>query len=295
MNSFIPDVFQMLMLIFIIVLGYYTLNLMMEIKTSKRFLLKKGFEDPNEAEDSNVLKKQVTFLERLTSFSKYKSYLEKEIADSRLDISVNRFLLKRFIMAFIMMLLMLILYQVSKINLFLYLSIPVAILAYKLPKKQLTSAKKYFEQQLKLELVEYLSAFAVLLKSYTPYDATRLSLEYAGPFLKKHVENLITQIDLYPVSQKPYNDFASAINLREAKEFMVALQQMMNVDAKMANEIINDQITIMNQLEEQAYDELIEERPDEVERYINPMLFPLVAIFFTFLFILIKDAFTSII
>ena len=163
-----------------------------------------------------------------------------------------------------------------------------------MPKRTIKKNKLYYEQQMKIELPEYLSAFAVLLQSYTPYEATKKSKEYAGPLLKPYVEHLITQIELYPASHTPYEEFANTIDLREAKEFVVALNQLMKVDANNANRIISDQIKIMDELQEEAYNEQIEARPDEVQMYITPMLFPLVAIILTFLFVLIGDAFSQI-
>ncbi|MEK5105047.1 hypothetical protein MKX83_24200 [Cytobacillus sp. FSL M8-0252] len=163
-----------------------------------------------------------------------------------------------------------------------------------IPKKTLKKNRAYYEQQMKIELPIYLDAFGVLLQNHTPYQATKLSIDYAGPLIKPYVERLITQIDLYPASSFPYDDFARSIDMREAKEFIIALNQITRVDSTNAEQIINDQIQIMNELQEEAYNEQIESRPDEVEKFVMPMIFPLIAIIMTFLFILIADSFSSL-
>ncbi|MEH6944645.1 hypothetical protein V7014_22970, partial [Bacillus sp. JJ722] len=122
---------------------------------------------------------------------------------------------------------------------------------------------------------------------------TKKSIEHAGSHIKPLVEDLIAQIVLYPSSSKPYMDFADSIQLREAKEFVMVLNQIMKVDADAAKRLIEDQITIMKELQEETYMELLETHPDKVERYIMPMIFPLIAIILTFIFIMIADAFST--
>ncbi|RTR28091.1 hypothetical protein EKG37_17460 [Robertmurraya yapensis] len=284
---------QVLFLLSIVILAYKTILLIMETRTSKRYVLK-GFLKEEQVQVNKGVREQITFLERMTSFTKYKEHLEGELADARLDVTVTRFIVRRLILTLLMVGAALVLYKISDMNLYLYLAIPLGVLAYILPKRNLKKHKLHFERQMKIELPEYLSAFAVLLQSYNAFDATRRSVEYAGPLLRPFVDHMVTQIELYPSSHKPYQDFAETIGIREAKEFVVALQQIMKVDAAAANQIISSQIKIMDDLQEEAYNEMIEVRPDEVQNYITPMLFPMVAIILTFLFVMIGDAFSKI-
>lgn len=289
--TLILQIAQFLLLLSVIALAYRTITIFVDARTSSKFVLKGFLQEEEKNED---IKEQITFLERITSFDKYKAYLESELREARMEVEVSHFILKRVVLAFVFASTGLFLYFISDIKLYLYLSVPLGIIAYMMPKRTIKKNKLYYEQQMKIELPEYLSAFAVLLQSYTPYEATKKSKEYAGPLLKPYVEHLITQIELYPASHTPYEEFANTIDLREAKEFVVALNQLMKVDANNANRIISDQIKIMDELQEEAYNEQIEARPDEVQMYITPMLFPLVAIILTFLFVLIGDAFSQI-
>lgn len=288
------QVIQFILLLSVIALAYRTISIVMEARTSSKFVLKSVLQDDEYKAKSFQLPRDMSFLERITSYKKYIAHLENEIAEARLNTTANRFLAKRVTIAFLMLVLSLVLYKVSSLTLYLYLAVPLGVVAYIIPKRQLKKSKRFYEQQMKLELPEFLSSFAVLLQSYTPFEATKKSVEYAGPVLQPYVQRLVTQMELYPARPKPYNEFAESVGIREAKEFMVALQQIMNVDATLAEKIIKDQIKTMNELEEEAYNELIEERPDEVQKFITPLIFPLVAICFTFLFILIANAFSSI-
>ncbi|MED3677053.1 MULTISPECIES: hypothetical protein [Bacillati] len=291
MNT-ILQVGQLLILVSIIILAYKVVTLIIETRTSKKFILKGYLQQEEQKKD--ITKENISFLERMTSFEKYKRYLELELMEARMETRVNRFIIRRVILTIFVTGFTFIFYFATGSKLFLYLAIPLGILTYSVPKKAIQKNKKHFDQQMRVELPDYLSAFAVLLQSYTPFEATKKSIDYAGNLLKPYVEELITQIELYPASPKPYQDFADALDIREAKEFMAALNQLMNVDAKSADRIIEDQIKTMDELQEEAYNEQIENRPEEVEKFITPMLFPLVAIIMTFLFVMIGDAFSQI-
>ena len=269
------EIFQLILLIAIAWLAFNVITMISSAMKKRKFVIKGYLKDESE--------NKVTILERFTSFRKYKEYLEIEMKEAQYEKTVEAFLLQRIIMAISLLLMMVLFYRASNETLFLYLSIPVAFFMYKLPKKQLQKRKKHNKHQLKSQLTEYLYHFALMLEGvaegfYTPLKATQKSADYAGTLLKPHVEHLITQINLYPASYKPYHDFAEAVPLREAKEFMTALEQLMKVDAKTASKIIKDQIQIMDELQEEAYNEQIESYPDRVEPFIDLMLMPFVLI-----------------
>lgn len=280
------QVLQGVLLLSIVILAFRTIEVTLDARTSNKFILKGIIQDGTEDNSIN----RVGFFERLLSLEKYKAHLAEELKDARMSITVNRFIMQRVLSAAAILILLTVLYFITKVDIYLYLSLPLAIGAYMLPKRSIGKNKKYYVYKMKMELPEYLSAFAILLQSFTPFEATKKSVDYAGPLLKPYVEHLITQIGLYPASQRPYEEFAEAVDLREAKEFVVALEQIMKVDAQAAHKIIQDQIEIMGELQEEAYNEQIETRPEEVENFINPMLFPFIGIIFTFLFVLIVDS-----
>lgn len=274
-----------MLLLSIVVLALRTIEIAIETNKSSKFILKGIMQNEIQRKENDS-----TFFERIFSLNKYKAYLQDQLEEAHMNITVNRFILKRVIISITIMVLVLSLYSISGQILFLYLTIPSMFMAYKLPKRTIEKHKKYYIHRMKSELPDYLYHFAVLLDSYTPFEATKRSVEYAGVLIKPYVERLITQINLYPTSHHPYIEFAEAVDLREAKEFMVALEQIMKVNAQTSSRIIQDQIQIMTELQEEAYNEQIEERPEEMNKYINAMLFPFVGIILTILFILITSA-----
>lgn len=283
-------ILQFLLLITIALLSLKTISLISETRTSRGFVLK-GYLQKEEVKEEEI---SSGFLERLVSYSKYKDHIERQLEDAHMNTSFTSFMTKRLILAAIFTLTGIGMYLFTHMSLYLYISIPLGIIAFQMPKRAVGKNKSAYENQIKIELPEYLSAFAVLLQTYSPYEATKKSVEYAGPTTRPYVEELISQIELYPANPKPYEEFAKNIRLREAKEFMVALQQIMKVNSEDADQIIQDQIKIMDELQEETYNEQIEARPDQVEKYIMGMLIPLVGVALTFIFILIADSFSNI-
>lgn len=281
------QVMEALCLLSIGLLGYRTMALILEGNPIRRARLRHFVQDETENKPETM-----TFLEKISSYKRFKANLEYQLHDAKMDVDAKQFVRKRIVLAMCISSSMLFLYAWTKFSLYLVLSLPLGLLVFMLSFRIIKKWKQAYETKMKMELPEYLSAFAVLLKSYTPYVATRKSLDYAGELLKPYVARLITQMELYPASQKPYETFAE--DVPEAKEFMIALNQMMKVDSQQADNIIREQIQIMDELLLEAYREQIEVRPQQVERYITPMLFPLIAIILTFLCVLISDTFKGI-
>lgn len=276
---------QALMLLSIVILSFKVLEMILDFQNGNKFVLKGILQKDLMKEKVG---EQITFLERLVSFKKYKSHIESQLREARMNISVKRFIFQRMFMAGSIAILVIILYLVTDQQLYLYLTIPLSILAYKIPKRSIAKNRLYYNNQLKIQLPEYLIHFGVLLDNNTAYEATKKSREYAGPLLKPYVDRLVAQIALYPASHRPYYEFSESVGSREAKEFMAAMEQIMKVDAKKASKIIQDQIRIMNELLEEAYNEQIEKRPEQIEPYIYAMLFPFVGTIINILFILIS-------
>ncbi|MCM3227706.1 hypothetical protein [Terribacillus saccharophilus] len=292
MSNMMLHFVQPFALIMVIVFALFSYNVITNARTSRKFVLKGFVQQQEQKEEIEV--QNITFLGRLTSFKKYKAYITRELEDARMKQSFAQFTAKRLVIGLSLGFVVLVGYYISDISLYLYLAIPAAFLGYKLPKNEIKKSKMFYEQQMKIELPDYLSAFGVLLEKNTPYEATRKSIDYAGDLLKPFVQDLITQIDLYPASNKPYEDFAEAVGIREAKEFIIMLNQMNKVSAADSKRIIGNQLRVMDALQEETYNEQIEDRPDEVQKYIMPMIFPLVSIIFTFVFVMLSNTFSQI-
>lgn len=279
------QIIQITLLVSIGIIAFIVLKNIFENKRSKKFLMKGSIEVKEEVFSTE----QITLLERLLSFEKYKLYLQNQLKDARMNITAVQFIKRRLFLAVSVLVLMLVLFSITHVNLYLYLALPLTVLAYKVPKRSIAKNKNNYIYFMKLELPEYLGAFAEMLNSYIPYEATKKSVDYAGPLLKPYVEDLITQIALYPNSHKPYYDFAEAVGLREAKEFVIALEQIMKVDANDAKSIIKEQIKVLEALQEEAYNEQVKKREEQIQATINPLLFPFVGIIMTILFVLMTN------
>ncbi|MEK5105052.1 hypothetical protein MKX83_24225 [Cytobacillus sp. FSL M8-0252] len=95
LTGLLVQVSQFILLASIIALAYKTITVVADARTSRKFVLK-GFLQEEEKE-KEFKKEEITFLERMTSFTKYKTYLEYELQEARMETSVNRFIIRRVI------------------------------------------------------------------------------------------------------------------------------------------------------------------------------------------------------
>ncbi|MED3804429.1 hypothetical protein P4562_21250 [Lysinibacillus xylanilyticus] len=280
MNITLAEVIEVAMLLLIAFLAYSTLLNIKKRFKNRKFILGDYVNNVQESKDN------IKFLDKITSLKKYKEYLSVEIEKAYLDISVEKFLIRRMIYAVTTFLLVILLYVDSKESIYLYISLPIAFLMYKLPKRTLKRHIQKRDFQLKVEIPNFLYNYAVLLESYPPYEATKQSIDYAGPIIKPHVEHMVTQINLYPASNKPFHEFADNLKIREVKEFVTALEQIMKVDSKRSTQILKDQIKIMDKLQAKLYEELVKRRPEETRMYANIMLWPMFGVLITILILM---------
>lgn len=140
-------------------------------------------------------------------------------------------------------------------------------LLYFYPDFLLRKRIKRAKLEKKLELPEYLKFLAQLLKSHSVAQAIIKSQDYAGPYLKPHVERLAAEVENYPGSDVPFKNFAKSVDIPEAYTFMVALQQALKTSKKQAIEILNSQIQMLRTLEKENYRFLIQKKPEEMNAY----------------------------
>ncbi|MEB9661732.1 hypothetical protein P4J32_29755, partial [Bacillus cereus] len=67
---------------------------------------------------------------------------------------------------------------------------------------------------------------------------------------------------------EPYLEFARQLDIPEAYQFMVSLQQAMVMDESRSREIINNQIKLMRRLRAESYETLVASRPGMVFKYL---------------------------
>lgn len=270
------------------IVAFKTIMTLSEIQMRKRYVLKsflkEGLEEQKKAKD-------LTFFERVESWEKYRQYVEARLDEAKSTKTFRQFMMKRFIFSTVAIVYGFGFGVALNIPLFTYIAVPLGILMFNVPMKQLEKQRVSYKRQIRVELPDYLSAFSILLYSHTPQNAVKESIHYTDGVLKPYVEQLITDIELYPSDSRPYTNFAQAVDVREAKEFMIALEQMMKVDANKSKEIIDYQIEIMNELQDLTYEEEVENREDVLERYTLTMLLPFIVVTFTFIGVLMYTQF----
>lgn len=288
----ITQVVSALALVLIGVLAYKTILTLSEVQMRKRYVLK-SFLKEGLGEQEGA--KDLTLFERIGSWGRYRQYVEAKLIDAKSEKSFQQFMMKRFLFAIVAIAYGFGVGVALNIPLFTYIAIPLGILMFNVPMKQLEKQKQSYKRQLRVELPDYLSAFSILLYSHTPQNAVRESVQYTDGALKPYVEQLVTDIELYPADSRPYTNFAKAVDVREAKEFMVALEQMMKVDASKSKEIIDYQIEIMSELQILTYKEEVENRETVLERFTLSMILPFIVVTFTFIGVLMWTQFQNFI
>ena len=143
----------------------------------------------------------------------------------------------------------------------LFILAGVSTLLYFVPDFMLNQRVIYARGMRKNELPSYLTPLGLLLYTYTPYQAVKKSVNYAGPYLKPFVEQLAIEMEMYPGSSMPFENFTKKIEVNEANSFIVALQQAFETDQSRSRDIINSQIRFMRKMREQNYHTMIEKQP----------------------------------
>lgn len=268
----IIDTLLWLLLAFIGVSFSYIIYYLIDYKSSKKFKLK--VEDTPEEKQfkTSFLMKTETMYKKINPNMDFKRYLTQlSIIALSVFIVGLYFYLK--------------LGQALILPVALLVSIFVYFVAYDNLKKQYQRNRFIFKN----ELNEYLYHFAIALKLNSPYVATMESAEYASENLKPYVDELITQISLYPNTSKPYRDFAKQLGFVEAQRFVNTVEQLMHVNSETAEELIDAQLEVSKELQNEMYNELLEVRPNKVNAYAELMIVPFLVIVFTMIVVLILE------
>lgn len=165
-----------------------------------------------------------------------------------------------------------------------YILAAVSSLTYYYPNYILKNKLKNAEAMRRFELPNFLTPLGLMMYSYTPFQAVKKSLKFAGPYLRPYVEKLVIEMEMYPSSTKPFRRFADDLGIPEAQTFMTALQQAINTDPSKSRNIIQSQIEMMRKLREENYMQIIEMRPLAMNKY-NFMLIGCILIIPVFILI----------
>lgn len=158
---------------------------------------------------------------------------------------------------------------------------------YFYPNYQLKQRIKRAAWERKLELPGYLKIVATLLKNHTPSKAIKKSVDYAGPYLSPHVNELAMDLETKPGDDYVLKKFAKNLEIAEAHTFVIAIKQASEVNKEGALAILDDQIELMDKLRQENYNYLISSKPLAFAKWnfivvMLILLYPLVILYVTF-------------
>lgn len=213
------------------------------------------------------------------SIEKEKEITEKLI-NSNSKYTIKDFYAQKILYPLVLVTLSLLIGLFQEKSIFFVLAV-VSSLLYFAPNlllNQRVAAAKYMRR---VELPSYLTPLGLLMITYTPYQAVKKSIHYAGPFLKPHVQTLINELEVYPGSSKPYENFSKNLGINEASTFIAALQQAFETDSTKSREIINSQIKFMRLMRTQNYLSVIEQQPMKLTKFNLIPVIAIVSVVFT--------------
>lgn len=204
---------------------------------------------------------------RIKLSSEVEARLEAQFKEAVMNITPHQFYTNKILYPVVFVSLFLLLAMIQETKTVFYILAAVSSLMYFYPDYVLKQRLKNAKALRKFELPEYLTPLGLMMFSYTPFQAVKKSLKFAGPYLKPYVEKLVIEMEMYPSSTKPFQKFADSLGIPEAQTFMTALQQAIKTDPSRSRDIINNQINLMRRLREENYLMIIENRPLAMNKY----------------------------
>lgn len=106
------------------------------------------------------------------------------------------------------------------------------------PIYALDSKVSALQAQREFDLPRYFKMLIALMKTNIPYKALEESLDYTPKSIKPFVKQLILEIEQFPNSSLPYENFAENIGISKARSFMAILHQSMHVSPERSIEFL---------------------------------------------------------
>ncbi|MEC2560290.1 hypothetical protein P9W86_27330, partial [Bacillus cereus] len=222
--------------------------------------------------------------------------LNIKLDKANLKITPIEFLLKKLVISIFVFLFALIyawIFPQYKL-IILTVGLIISALVFFYENVRLNSIIKSRELRLELELPELMIPLGFMLSKFSAFEATKRSIEYASDSIKPYAEELVAKLELEPGSHEPYIEFAKALNIPSAYQFMVALEQSMKMDEEKSKEIINAQIEVMQKLQSESHDKLVKMRPGLVSKYIIFAYLGMVILIMGISFVSIFDKFVNL-
>jgi Flp pilus assembly protein TadB len=260
-----------------IIIGFagYTFYQILSLFQRKKYVLRMHIRDsPKES-----LLESLIYLPRSKEEEIRKKLLEVDI-----HITPKQYLLRFILIGIVVLLISLIVGIVTGRYLVFFVGLVFLVISILQPFRALDSMVNEKKLKLRLELPEYMEAFALMLQQLPLYETTRKSIDFAGPTLKPYIERLLVDIELNPGSDQPYLRLAEELNIPEMKQFMVSITQAMNVDQERAQQIIVEELNAIEELRENSYTELIDKKGFNMDLKNFGATMP--ALLFSFIFVL---------
>lgn len=220
--------------------------------------------------------------------------LAEQLESANSNKTPEMFVTQRIVYSALFGIFFLIMYLLSLNPVILGLGVISATIMYFYPKYALKNNVEFAKAMRKVELPDYLTPMGLLMYSYTAHQAVKQAEKFAGPYLQPYVEKLSVEIDMYPGSSKPFVDFANRLGIPEAQTFVIAIQQAINTDPKRSRVIIQKQVDLMRRLREESYNELINKKPIQMNKYNGLILFNMALLPLSTLVFIIGEVFTAI-
>lgn len=147
----------------------------------------------------------------------------------------------------------------------LIIGILFSFFMYQFPMIALKSTVKEKEEQLRRELPDYIDLLILLFSSgLTPYDAIKMSAEQASNGLRYEVGRLSADMDVL-TPEIALDRFGNLLGITEAKRFIRALKQSIQMEQSQAQDILKTQSEFMRELRAQNLRKIAKERPLKVQ------------------------------
>lgn len=162
-----------------------------------------------------------------------------------------------------------------------------------LPVSKINSRIKSLQLERSLALPKYIKKICIILITKTPYEAISESLKYAPSSIKPYATQLLIEINQYPNSSIPYDNFAKALNVKQARQAMNLLYQSFDLSQKNSLEFLSKLKSMSDVLEEEAAKKMSLKETQAMEQYNRILFFCLLAIPLSLAGVVFWDAMSS--
>lgn len=161
------------------------------------------------------------------------------------------------------------------------------------PFAEINGKIKSVQTQRAIELPHFIKTVITLLITQTSYDAIKIATDLAMPSIKPHAQKLLTEIGQYPNSPVPYDNFAKALNLKQARQFMNLLYQSLDLSQKNSLEFLEKLRDMSDSMEKQAAKKMSLSQQSSMRKYNRILFACLIVLPLSLMGVVFYDAFSK--